>query len=288
MISVLLPVFNEEKYIKNSVQSILNSTFEDYELVIVNDGSNDNTKNIIENFNDPRIKKYDKINSGLIDSLNYGLKKCNYDIIMRMDADDLIHPKKIENQIKFFKETNSILTGTQGYIINSNDEIIGNTNLPLDSFKIIQALKNFRPSFIHPSIMFYKEALIKSGGYNELFKHSEDYELFWRLCRLGIISNLDEKLIYLRKHRNNVSHRFSEEQIENTLVAKSIHSIGKIDKISKKDFIKVKIAVRKNFIKKYYVKIHKKIIELEFLNIKINFALKFSLKVIRRILKKFI
>ena len=97
-ISVLLPVFNCGLYIKKAIQSIINNSFENYEIIVVNDGSTDNTLEQIGKFKDPRIKIYNKENSGLIETLNYGLKKCNYQIVMRMDGDDLIHPKKIENQ----------------------------------------------------------------------------------------------------------------------------------------------------------------------------------------------
>ena len=88
MISILLPVHNVEKYIRESINSIFRNSYKNLELLIVNDGSTDNTEEIIKSFSDRRIKYLKKSNSGLIETLNYGIKKCNNSIIMRMDGDD--------------------------------------------------------------------------------------------------------------------------------------------------------------------------------------------------------
>ena len=89
-ISILLPVFNDEKFIKRAVDSVLNNSYSNYELIIVNDGSSDNSIDVINSIKDERIKVFNKSNSGLIETLNYGLKKCKNEIIMRMDGDDEI------------------------------------------------------------------------------------------------------------------------------------------------------------------------------------------------------
>jgi glycosyltransferase involved in cell wall biosynthesis len=127
-ISILLPVFNEEKYIKKCIQSILDSSYQNYEVVIVNDGSTDETLSIVNKIDDPRIKVYNKQNSGLTDSLNYGIDKCENEIIMRMDGDDLIHPLKIENQLDEFNRKDIILLGTEGVTINHENKKIKKNN----------------------------------------------------------------------------------------------------------------------------------------------------------------
>ena len=156
MISILLPVYNGEKFLKSTINSMLNSTYKKFELVIVNDGSTDKSESIIKSFDDDRISLYYKSNSGLVDTLNYGIKKCSNEIIMRMDADDLIHPLKIEKQLKAFQKSDTILMGTEGYLINNNDEVTGNIKLPYSHSDILNSLLNLKPSFIHPSIMTYK------------------------------------------------------------------------------------------------------------------------------------
>ena len=115
MISILLPVFNVEKYLRQSIESILFNTFKNFELVIVNDGSTDNTDSIIKSYKDPRIKYLIKTNSGLIETLNYGLKKCSYPIVMRMDGDDVITENKIQKQLNYFNKSGSVLTGTNDF-----------------------------------------------------------------------------------------------------------------------------------------------------------------------------
>ena len=119
MISILLPVFNVEKYLRQSIESILFNTFKNFELVIVDDGSTDNTDSIIKSYKDPRINYLIKTNSGLIETLNYGLKKCSYPIVMRMDGDDVITENKIQKQLNYFNKSGSVLTGTNGFLIDS-------------------------------------------------------------------------------------------------------------------------------------------------------------------------
>jgi len=222
-ISILLPVFNDEQFITRAINSILKSTYLNFELIIINDGSYDSTLNKINEFNDPRIKVFSKSNTGLIDSLNYGLKKCNNDIIMRMDGDDEIKSNKIKLQLSAFLESNSILMGTGGYIIDDKSQVKRRINVPVKHKKIINSQNNLTTAIIHPSIMFYKEAIIKSGGYDHKFEVAEDYELFYRIARIGQISNINLPLTLLRKHDQNVSVKKSSKQILNTLVARKIY-----------------------------------------------------------------
>ena len=131
-ISVLLPVYNSEKTLEKCLSSILFSSHSNFELVLVNDGSNDSSKDIIYSFKDERIKYFEKTNSGLIDSLNFGVKNCSSEIIMRIDADDYIKPEKIALQLKELKSSNSVLIGTNAYIVNNDEKPVGETNLPLN------------------------------------------------------------------------------------------------------------------------------------------------------------
>lgn len=217
MISILFPVFNVEKFVRQSIKSILLNTFNNFELVIINDGSTDNTDHIIKSYSDPRIKYFIKTNSGLIDTLNYGLNKCSYPIVMRMDGDDVIAENKIQNQIDFFIKSRSILTGTNGYLIDSKGKNRGFIDLPTEHNQIIKSMLNMSPSFIHPSVMYYKDAVQKVGGYDPNYKHAEDFDLFLKLSSFGKLSNLDERLIYLRKHGENISYLNAQEQIKNTI-----------------------------------------------------------------------
>ncbi len=198
-ISILLPVFNDEKFIKRAVDSVLNNSYSNYELIIVNDGSSDNSIDVINSIKDERIKVYNKSNSGLIETLNYGLKKCNNEIIMRMDGDDEIEKDKISIQLSNFSNSNSILLGTGGSIIDNMSKFKSLVNVPENNISILKKMRKMQPSIIHASIMFYKDAIIKSGSYDEKFSVAEDYELFYRLSRLGELSNIDIPLYKIRK-----------------------------------------------------------------------------------------
>jgi glycosyltransferase involved in cell wall biosynthesis len=284
-ISILLPVFNCGLYIKSAIQSIINNSFENYEIIVINDGSTDNTLDIINQFNDPRIKIYNKENSGLVETLNYGLKKCNYPIIMRMDGDDVIHQKKIETQLNYFSRNESVLVGTQGFTIDLNEDKTGKINLPLTHDKIIKSLLKLSSGLIHPSIMFYKDALLKIGGYNQNFKHAEDYEMYLRLSKIGKISNIEDKLIYLRKHDTNVSLVYAEDQIKNSIISREIYLKSNTLLISKKIYDEYKRELNKKIIYKIYIKVQTRIVFFENNRTKLNSIFTIILKLIRRLLK---
>ena len=287
-ISVLLPVFNCELYIRESLNSILQNTYTNFELIIVNDGSKDATLDIIKEYNDERIFLYNKINSGLIDSLNFGLKKCNHNIIMRMDGDDIITSNKIKNQFNFLKKSKSILCGSQGFLIDSFGNKNGVVNLPTNHDEILKSMLNLSSSFIHPSVMYYKEAVLKAGGYDKNFIHAEDFDLFLKLSLFGKLSNLNKRLIYLRKHDKNISHLNAKEQIKNTIISREFYILNSIHTVNHIDYESCKLKVENNLLKKLYIKTHTSIVKMDNLNAN-NFTIKLiALKVFRRILKKLI
>ena len=222
-VSILLPVYNDEKFIFKSISSILNSTYKNFELIIVNDGSTDKTSEIINQFCDSRIRVYKKMNSGLIDSLNYGLTKCNSDIIMRMDGDDEIINTKLDIQLRSFLRNNSILHGTGAKIIDNNSKELNTIRVYENHNQIINSLNKLNTSLIHPSIMFYKDAILKLGGYDSKFEVAEDYELYHRVSRIGKISNIDIPLLKLRKNEDNISKTRSSSQTLNTLIARKAY-----------------------------------------------------------------
>ena len=287
-ISILLPVFNEEKYIRKCIQSILNSSYPNYEVVIVNDGSTDETLSIVNKIDDQRIKVYNKQNSGLTDSLNYGIDKCENEIIMRMDGDDLIHPLKIENQLDEFNRKDIILLGTEGVTINHENEKIKKITLPSEHKDIVQNMIRYNSGMIHPSIMVYKAALQKIKGYSIKIKHAEDYDLFLRLSKIGKIANLKKEFIYLRKNSMNVSHKYAEEQISNTIIANKYYEFNNCKPISKDTYLQIKKEVLDSIVNRSFIKAHKKIVELEYLTKNSIKTKILFFKVIRKLLKQLI
>ena len=259
-ISILLPVYNDQDFIKRSIDSILNNSFKDYELIIINDGSNDSTLEILKTINDPRIKLFSKENSGLVDSLNYGLTKCNYDIVMRMDGDDEIKEDKIKTQLNYFKKGNSILLGTGAEIIDNNSRVKKLIDVPEDNINILNNMKNLKTSIIHPSIMFYKDAIIKSGGYDSKFDVAEDFELYFRISKYGNLGNINLPLLKLRKNDDNISKTKSKTQTLNTLIARELYTRnGDIKFVDKKNYFETRERIEKSLIFSFLCSLNSKI-----------------------------
>lgn len=204
-ISVVMAIYNSERYLSDAIKSILSQTFSDFEFIIVNDGSTDNSLKIIESFSDPRIKIINQENQGLAKSLNNGLRQARGEFIARMDADDISFPERFEKQIKFFENNPEYdFCGTSAIFINEIRQKIGE-RIVLDDWQKIKKTILWKNPFIHPSMMFRRTLLDKAGFYYEHPRHSkfdyypEDYELWLRAIGRGMkCANLIEPLIYYR------------------------------------------------------------------------------------------
>lgn len=206
-ISILMTVYNTEKYLTKSIKSILSQKFENFEFIIVDDCSTDNSQNIIKNLKDKRIKFYSlKKRFGRTKALNFGLNKCNTSFIAVQDADDVSHPDRLTVCLKKLNYDKSIgLIGTNFSFIDSND--IEETNLnnlhklrkKIDNLKFI----NFIP---HSSIIFDRNKLEKNILYDTSFVYAQDYHLILKYLKNSKISLLDEKLVQIRKHEDNMTN----------------------------------------------------------------------------------
>lgn len=217
-ITVLMPVYNCELYIKESIDSILNQTFSDFEFIIIDDASSDSTVSIIETYNDPRIKLIVKpINSGYTNSLNYGLSIAKGAYIARMDGDDISLPERFAKQVAFLdKNHETVLIGTCFKIINK-DKII---TVPEHHDAIKLAMLN-DCCIAHPTVMIRKSCLDNfSLIYDTKKEPAEDYDLWTRLLTVGKLHNLQEVLLHYRVHDSQVSHKRNEQQINTALEIK--------------------------------------------------------------------
>lgn len=210
VLSVVMSVYNGEKYLRESVESILNQTFEDFEFIIIDDGSADNSFKIIEDYarSDKRIVAIKNLsNLGLSKSLNIALKNTKGDFIARMDADDISLPERLEKQVRFLKENPSYgLVGTAYIEINGNGKTIGNQRIRFleTDENIKKKIVGFNP-FPHCAVMFRKEIQDSIGFYNEDFKYAQDYEFWIRIMTRYKVSNLPEALVYKRYSDNMIS-----------------------------------------------------------------------------------
>lgn len=219
LVSVLMPVYNAEKYLSESIDSILVQTYKNFELIIIDDGSTDRSASIVENFvlKDSRIKfvKNEK-NLKLIKTLNIGLSLAKGDFIARMDADDIATPDRIELQInEIIQDDNISLVASSALEIDSSSKehgVIGQ----FFSNKIINELFVFGNQLNHSTVLIRKSKL-KDLRYDLNFPHAEDFHLWVELSRRGSIVVLKKPLVKYRIHSDSVSSLYQNEQVNSAV-----------------------------------------------------------------------
>lgn len=199
IISVLMTVYNGQEFLKEAIQSILDQTFTDFEFIIIDDGSTDNSSSIIHSYSDRRIKYYYKENRGLAVALNYGISKCNCLIIARMDADDISFPDRLMIQYKYMTNNPRVdLLGGQVQIIDNNGTIVGAKYKPVGFMDIKKSIEYGCP-INHPTYMVKKSVYEKLKGYRESLIYAQDYDFLLRAYDSGfILENTKEFLLFLR------------------------------------------------------------------------------------------
>lgn len=210
LVSVLMPVFNCESYVTDALQSILEQTYDDLEIIIVNDGSTDDSVDVIKRIADKRIRLYQNIsNAGLVKTLNFGISQCRGHLIARMDADDVSCRDRIEKQVTYFgAHSECICVGTWYTILGTEQTI----ELPTGTDAIRICMWEYSP-MCHPSTMMKREAL-SSLHYEEAFRHAEDYKLWSDLSELGELHNIPEPLLRYRIHNKQIAHTHKAAQVE--------------------------------------------------------------------------
>ncbi len=220
-ITVLMPVYNAERFLEESISSIINQKFRDFELLIINDGSMDSSVNIIQKFKDNRIRLVNnQENIGLVKSLNKGLRYANGKYIARMDADDISHVERLSKQWEFMEKNPDVgICGT--WVKTFGDEKIGIWRYPTTDAEIRCRLL-FSSMFAHPSVMLRKSLLEKHGlNYSADLIYAEDYDLWTRCMDRFRLVNIPEPLLNYRLHKGNTRIQHGKEQ---RLTVKKIYS----------------------------------------------------------------
>ena len=220
MISVIMPVYNAEKFVGTAIDSILKQTFTDFEFLIFNDGSSDNSKQIIASFKDDRIRLFDyTVNSGYVAHLNHGIKLATGKYIARMDADDISIPERFEMQVSYLESHPEV--GVCGaWILQFEGEEQPYTRIvykyPADHDEIsVKLLKH--NSFAHPVVMMRRSVLMENGlKYEAGFMPSEDARLWSLLRRHTRLHNIQKILLHYRKHNNQISTEKRDLRNRNT------------------------------------------------------------------------
>lgn len=214
-ITVLMPVYNGEKFLREAINSILMQTFKDFEFLIINDGSADKTAHILKTYNDSRIRIINhKGNKGLISSLNEGVKLAKGKFIIRMDQDDISLPLRLEKQIGFMRDNpDTVVCGTCLKLFDSDNDNIW--KVPGD-FERIRCLMLFYSVIYHPTVIIRTKIFKKLNFYyDKSFSHADDYELWVRIMENFKVSNLEEVLLYRRVHQDSIGNTYNKIQVKN-------------------------------------------------------------------------
>ena len=205
LVSVIMSAYNAEKYISQTIKSVLNQTFIDFEFLIFNDGSKDKTEEIIGSYGDHRIKSVNQSNIGLTKTLNKALALSQGEYIARMDADDICEPARLQKQVDFLKNHPEIgICGTWVKMIDADGTFIKNYDLPTENKDIRKMLLLHNP-LIHPSVMFRRKIYSDIGGYDESFRFAQDYEYWTRILAKYQAANLPEYLLNYRVFDQNIT-----------------------------------------------------------------------------------
>lgn len=216
LISVLMPVYNAEDYLKEAISSVLAQSFEFFEFVIINDGSTDNSEAIIKDFEDERIKYIKNCkNIGLINSLNKGLEHCNGKYIARMDSDDICDVYRLEKQMQFLDSNDDyVVCSTRCYFISSGKQRRINITSSADD-KSIRSFFLVNSPLVHPSVMFRRDVVISNNLHFESdYKDAEDYMFWIRLSEYGKMRILNDKLLGYRLSNTQISQSKNIVQLD--------------------------------------------------------------------------
>jgi glycosyltransferase involved in cell wall biosynthesis len=208
-ISVCMPVYNAERYVAEAVESILDQTLGDFEFLIVDDGSTDGSRRILERYaaRDPRIRLTSRPNTGLVGALNEMLAAAGCEFIARMDSDDAALPDRFERQVAYLRAHPEVVAlGTRVLLVDPE-------GAPLREMFELQAHEEIDGAYIagemaicHPTVMARAEAMRRVGGYRPEHFPAEDVDLWLRLAEIGRLANLPESLLKYRQHFRSIGN----------------------------------------------------------------------------------
>lgn len=217
-VTVLMPAYNAGAFIGDAIRSVLAQTFTAFELLIIDDGSTDNTGDIVRSFTDPRIRLITQSNKGISAALNLGLSRSHTEYIARFDADDICYPQRLQAQFDFLQSNPAyVIVGCNADYHDMNDQYVFTYQPPGHSAEEIDAVKEEVCPFIHSGVMYRKQAVLDAGGYNEHAHTFEDHLLWIKLLQHGRGCNLSQTLVRVRLHPASITidekwrdKRFSE------------------------------------------------------------------------------
>jgi hypothetical protein len=214
-----MPVYNGERFIREAAESVLQQTFPDFELLILDDGSTDSTPEILRRYfqQEPRIRVHRREKRGFAATLNNGMELARGTFIARMDADDLAHPTRLKRQVDYLTRRPEVgILGTSYWVIDERGRRLDLKRFPTSDLHIRWA-NLLAPAFAHPSVMLRRDVLLHHGlRYDPSFPGAEDFELWIRLLRHTRGANLDQALLEYREHPSSMSSQRGTEQLRHS------------------------------------------------------------------------
>ncbi len=220
--SVVMPVFNGERFLREAVESVLAQSFTDFEFIIIDDGSTDGTAAMLDSYarSDPRVRVYHQENKGLVESLNRGCGLAQGKYLAIMHADDLAVRNRLRWQIEFMERHADIgVVGGAAETIDSTGRALTCLHPPLDDEDIKNALLHYNP-MAHPTVVMRKETFVSVGGYRRFFP-AEDYDMWLRIAERWRLANLEAVVLRYRIHPNQASNQKRTQETLCTLAARA-------------------------------------------------------------------
>lgn len=216
LVSVIMSVYNDARYLRQAIESILNQTLCDFEFIIINDGSTDRSGRILDRYarRDERIRVIHQENTGLTKALNRGLAEAGGELIARMDADDISLPERFEKQVAFLAEHPEVVAvGSAVESMDGGGRPVRVTRYPVDGVHLSQALLTNGAALCHPAVMMRREPVLARGGYDERYVLAQDRDLWLKLEEHGTLANVSAILLRYRVHVRSISTARRLEQV---------------------------------------------------------------------------
>ncbi|WP_448560767.1 glycosyltransferase family 2 protein [Trichothermofontia sp.] len=218
VVSVAMSVYNAEPYLATAIESILNQTFQDFEFIIIDDGSTDHSLRTLQKYaaKDNRIRLTSRENRGIPQTRNEILAQSQGEFIAVMDADDIALPDRFEKQVNFLRNHDQcVWVGGAFSLIDEKNRLITTIRMAEDNETIQHILKEGHTSFLHPTAMIRKSAMCQVGGYDVRFATGSDLDLWLKLSEIGEIFNLAETVLKYRIHTRSISYAHQQQQWQN-------------------------------------------------------------------------
>jgi glycosyltransferase involved in cell wall biosynthesis len=220
-VSVVIPVYNAGKYLESAVRSVQTQTFSDFEIIAVDDGSTDNSKQLLDRLAaaDSRLRVISRPNTGIVGALNDGLAAARGEFVARMDADDLCQPERFAKQVQFLRSrAGCVCVGSAFIYMDAAGFLLKHCDRPTDHDQIeAELLRGNGGVIIHPAAMFRRSAIERVGRYREAAQWIEDLDLYLRLAQVGVLANLSDVLLHYRLHEQSVNFTKNQGRHERKL-----------------------------------------------------------------------